>query len=93
VRFTPSSLRPSSSTLRVYHSGVEENPLRVSLNYSGAIKSADFDGNGRVDLDDFFLFAGAFGKDVAGEYARYDLDGDWKIGFDDFFLFAARFGK
>jgi hypothetical protein len=46
-----------------------------------------------VDLDDFFLFAGAFGRDVTADSERYDLDGDYKIGFDDFFLFAARFGK
>jgi hypothetical protein len=93
VRFTPNTLRPTSATLRVYHSGVEENPLRVSLNFSGAIRSADFDGDGKVGLEDFFLFAGAFGKDVTAEHERYDLDGDYKIGFDDFFLFAARFGK
>ena len=48
---------------------------------------ADFDGNGRVDLDDFFLLADAFGtKD-----ARFDLDGSGLIDMDDFFLFVASF--
>ena len=57
--------------------------------------SADFDGNGRVDFDDFFAFASAFGKERggAGYEARYDLNADGKIDFEDFFVFAERFGR
>jgi sugar lactone lactonase YvrE len=93
VRFTPSMLRATWATMRVYHSGVEENPLRVTLNFEGSIKSADFDRDGKVGLEDFFLFAGAFGREGIGDNAAYDLDGSGRIDFDDFFLFAARFGK
>ncbi len=53
----------------------------------------DFNGDGIVDLSDFFLFAGAFGHKAAGEYTKFDLDGDGEIGLGDFFVFAASFGK
>ncbi len=60
-----------------------------------ATKSPDFDGNGRVDFDDFFLFADAFGA-RQGETrfnAKFDLSGNGVVDFDDFFLFARDFGK
>jgi hypothetical protein len=55
----------------------------------------DFNGDGVVGYDDFFLFADAFGKKggQAGFSAKFDLDGDGEIGFGDFFAFAAEFGK
>ena len=60
-----------------------------------AAPTADFDGNGLVNTDDFFLFADAFGSRRGGEKydAKYDLDGDDTIGFSDFFIFADNFGK
>lgn len=56
--------------------------------------SADFNGNGRVDFDDFFMFAEAFGKQrgEVGFNAKFDLNADGAINFDDFFIFAERFG-
>ena len=50
---------------------------------------SDFDNNGVVDFDDFFLFANAFG----GDEARFDLDDNGRIDFEDFFLFAQDFGN
>ena len=50
---------------------------------------SDFDGNGVVDFDDFFLFAAAFG----GKDARFDLNQDGAVDLNDFFLFADDFGK
>ena len=49
----------------------------------------DFNGDDRVDFDDFFLFAAAFGS----REGKFDLDGSGRVDFDDFFLFAAHFGK
>lgn len=53
--------------------------------------SADFDGNGRVDFEDFLRFAQAFGR-VVGNYDRpdaaFDLDMDGRVGFGDFVLFS-----
>jgi hypothetical protein len=54
--------------------------------HSGA--SPDFNGDGKVDFDDFFLFAGAFGSSAV----KFDLSGNGNVDFDDFFLFAQRFG-
>jgi hypothetical protein len=93
VRYTASWMKPTTAVLKVYHSGVETNPLQVSLSGSGVVKSADFDRSGKVDFEDFFLFALAFGQAGTGENAPYDLDGDGKINFDDFFMFAQQFGK
>lgn len=80
--------------------------LRVQLN-AGAIPvqyerleivaaaaPGDFDGDGAVAFEDFFLFADHFGEgsSAPGFDSRYDLDLDGLIGFEDFFLFADRFG-
>ncbi len=50
---------------------------------------ADFDGDGTVGFEDFFLFAEAFG----GSDSRFDLDGSGTVDIDDFFLFADHFGQ
>ena len=70
---------------------------RVEALGGGAVmtpsKSPDFDENGRVDFDDFFLFAGAFGQKATGDTVKYDLDGSGQVDFNDFFIFAEKFGK
>ena len=67
--------------------------LNVAASSASTSKSADFNGNGRVDFDDFFLFAGAFGQPGTGDNARFDLDNSGTVDFGDFFLFAEAFGK
>lgn len=56
---------------------------------------ADFNGDGAVNFDDFFMFAEGFGmrQGDAKFNAKFDLDGNGAVNFDDFFLFAADFGK
>ncbi len=56
--------------------------------------TADVDGNGQVNFDDFLSFVGKFGtrRGDAGYDARYDLDSDGAIGFSDFLIFANSFG-
>src|SRR3989344_5989619 len=44
----------------------------------------DFNGDGRVDYDDFFLFADRFGSNI---------NNDGRVDYDDFFLFADGFGE
>ena len=56
---------------------------------AGGQASPDFDGDGQVGFDDFFLFAESFGTSEP----HFDLDGDGQVGFDDFFLFAESFGQ
>jgi len=69
-----------------YTLGEEENPQRLV---------GDFDGNGSVDFDDFFLFVDHFGTSTgqAGFEPIYDLDDDGRVGFDDFFIFVDHFGE
>ena len=51
--------------------------------------SPDFDGDGEIGFEDFFLFAEAFG----GTDPRFDLDGSGEVDLADFFLFAESFGR
>ena len=52
----------------------------------------DFNGSGKVDLFDFFLFSDAFGQPVVEDNARFDLDDSGAVNLFDFFLFAETFG-
>jgi hypothetical protein len=92
VRFTPTSGGLKSASLVIEHNAVG-SPSIISLTGRGPERSRDFDGNGRVDFDDFFLFVSAFGQPVTGATEKFDLDFNDKIDFDDFFLFAERFGR
>ena len=97
VTFAPLSSGQKTASLTIVHNAVG-SPSTIPLNGYGVpvlspFRSPDFNGDGRVNFDDFFMFAAAFGQTATGDNARFDLDGDGKINFDDFFLFAARFGK
>lgn len=51
--------------------------------------AADFDGNGRVDLDDLLLLQQA----VGGTEVRFDLDGSGRVDAGDLFGFADAIGS
>ena len=57
--------------------------------------AADFNGDGRVNLDDYLLFFAhyALSQGDAGYDARYDLDGNGIIGVMDFLLFVNSYGE
>jgi hypothetical protein len=55
--------------------------------------AGDFNGDGNVTFDDFFLFVDFFGQDATGDAITYDLDGGGKVDFNDFFIFVDNFGK
>ena len=57
---------------------------------SGGVTTAatDFNGDGKTDFQDFFLFADAYG----GTNAKFDLDGNGTVDFADFFKFVDAFG-
>ncbi|MDE2997524.1 MAG: fibronectin type III domain-containing protein [Gemmatimonadota bacterium] len=50
--------------------------------------STDFNGDGRTDFVDFFLFADAYGS----TNPKFDLDGSGIVDFADFFKFVDAFG-
>ena len=57
--------------------------------------TSDFDGDGQVGLEDFFLFVEKFGT-MEGEPtfdASFDLVKDGTVDFNDFFVFAGQFGR
>ncbi|MCY3765707.1 MAG: hypothetical protein OXH06_09790, partial [Gemmatimonadetes bacterium] len=51
--------------------------------------ATDFNGDGKTDFVDFFLFADAFG----GTNPRFDLDGNGVVDFADFFKFVDAYGS
>ena len=70
---------------------LQESSLGLPVSES----SADFDGNGAVDIPDFLLFVDVFGlkEGQEGYEARYSLDGNDEIGIPDFLIFVDHFGK
>ena len=60
-----------------------------------AIARVDFDASGRVDFNDFLLFARHFGREqgAAGFDSTFDVNRDGQINFPDFLFFARHFGK
>ena len=75
---------PGPNTVEVAAEGLE-----TMLFTATAEATPDFDGDGEVGFDDFFLFAEAFG----GSDPRFDLDASGSVDFADFFLFAESFGQ
>ena len=61
----------------------------------GGEPSADFTGDGKVDFDDYFIFAAGFGlrAEMTGFDPRLDLKADGIVDFSDFFIFAENFGR
>ncbi|MDE3259287.1 MAG: leucine-rich repeat protein [Gemmatimonadota bacterium] len=51
--------------------------------------ATDFNGDGKTDFIDFFLFADAYGS----TNAKFDLDGNGTVDFADFFKFVDAFGS
>ena len=61
----------------------------ITASWVSAGLAGDFNGDGKVDLFDFFLFADAFG----GTDPEFDLTDDGIVNLFDFFLFADAFGS
>ncbi len=67
-------------------------PLEIfSIGETGTTTAAatDFNGDGKTDFVDFFLFADAYG----GSDTLFDLDGNGTVDFADFFKFVDAFGS
>ena len=70
-----------------------ENQTQPPASQDSNIVRGDFDYDGIVGLDDFFLFSEQFGKDVTQNNAEFDLNKDGKINLEDFFIISNNFGK
>lgn len=83
--------------INIYTALIASNPIIVRIGDPPAkTYTADFNGDGSVDFQDFFLFAdhwaATLGKNASYD-RRFDLVHDGKIDFADFFLFVDNFGK
>ena len=92
----------SGTTLRLVSAELGRGEERERITFDDtsvtlqlAALTADFNGDGRVDLDDFLLFVSqlGFSRGDEGYDAKYDLDADGVIGFGDFLIFANAFGE
>ena len=99
ISFTPADTMAYAASIQVASNDAEKPSLTVLLSGRGIEQPVgllgDFDGDGDVDFDDFFLFADQFGTTPADDNWNplYSLDGDDDVDFDDFFIFADNFGK
>lgn len=98
ISFTPADTVAYAASIQVASNDAQNPSVTVLLSGKGATVVTllgDFDGNGKVDFDDFFLFADHFGTTPASPIWNpiYSLDGDDDVDFDDFFIFADHFGE
>ena len=75
---------PGTNTVAAAVAGLE--PVTFT---AGATATPDFDLDGEIGFNDFFLFAQAFG----GSDPRFDLNASGTVDFADFYLFAEHFGQ
>ena len=77
----------------VDEAGNAAEPMRTTVlveaeqEVRGPVFAGDFNRDNRVDLEDFFLFAGAYGTTDP----RFDMNEDGRVDSRDFFLFAGVF--
>ena len=72
------------------HPGANVTDLPLEIfggGVTGGQASTDFNGDGRTDFVDFYLFADAYGS----TNAKFDLDGNGTVDFADFFRFVDAF--
>jgi len=67
--------------------------ISVNLIYAQESLKGDFNNDCEVDLEDFFLFADQYEKNVYRDNEKFDLDGKGTIDIEDLFIFADQFEK
>ena len=92
---TIAAVGSGSATITVTATDLGGESAAVEFGVAVGRLAGDFDGNGTVNFEDFFLFADRFSSTPAAENwsAVFDLVGDDVINFDDFFVFADSFGS
>ena len=97
IVFTPQTAGEKRARLFLYHNA-PNSPAVVELRGTSVVipevkPSPDFDGDGRVDFNDFWPFLDVFGSKTTVLTVKFDLDQNGEIGFGDFFIFVNAFGK
>ena len=67
--------------------------LLIRSAYVQSCLNSDFNNDGKVDFDDFFLVADNFQKNLNRDNEKFDLDNNKKIDVEDFFIFAENFER
>ncbi len=80
--------QPGTNTVEVSVAGLTPVTFTAVGQASGQT-ATDFNGDGKTDFVDFFLFADAYG----GTDSRFDLDGSGTVDFVDFFKFVDAFDQ
>ena len=92
----------SGTTLRLISAELGRGEQRKEVTFDNtsvtlqlAALTADFNGDGTINIADFLQFVAQFGLSQGdkGYDARYDLDGDNTVGIGDFLIFVNAFGK
>lgn len=76
---------------RIMLNGRSQLPANVRLNNLTPFLAGDFDGNGRVNLEDFNILKSQFGEAV--DDALFDVDSDGIYGLGEFNAMKANFGQ
>ena len=76
---------------RAGNESVASSAIALTVELRG---KGDFQGDGQVGLDDFFMLAERFGSESGDSRygAEFDFNGDGRIDFGDFFVFVDLFG-
>lgn len=92
AEFYDDTHQPDKAKLIEIKGGNEVSDLIIGLAHRSPV---DFNGDGVVDFEDFFIFAIGFGQRKGGPHydIGMDLNGDGKIDFEDFFAFVSEFSK
>ncbi|MFY9493009.1 MAG: choice-of-anchor D domain-containing protein [Minisyncoccia bacterium] len=99
VSFTPQVVGEKAGRLYFFHNaGARPHVIGLigeAKLFVASAELADFDNNGALDFQDFFLFADKFGDPSLSpaEIRVFDLNGDSRVDNDDFFIFADLFGR
>ena len=92
---TPPTAGTHTMTYKVTdaHSNTDTETFTITVEGTG--NAADFNGDGRVDINDYLLFFAHYGLSQGDEGydARYDLDGNGTIGVMDFLIFSNSYGQ
>ncbi len=92
---TPTTAGTHAMIYKVTDASGSTDTESFTITVEGTGNAADFNDDGRVNLDDYLLFFAhyALSQGDAGYDARYDLDGNGIVGVMDFLLFVNSYGE